>query len=801
MEARIVAEEAQVIGPWSSRAQVNLAYRFCFPKGPNFCDVCDGEEIKTSLCAGCKTRRYCTRACQVTDWKAGGHKLVCKRICAERAEHAVPRRGRRVCVVGLTSKGGKPFNGLLGRIKSEPTDALDASGSKRFGIAIDNVPGIKKLLAANLEVQAETEADRDDLDIEQRSPRWAAAAKGANAMAKKAGFASSAKWAAARFREGAGARAVELYIRRGAVHGVARKQAVRRWLYNCTLRRAVRAGSGHGVGSALERAFAVKHVVRNMLSYVRIPQTEAWLMTKSRAIESTQYCGLFVKQAGTFQGRPFYANTEVETMFLCSVKGRWCVTTSAEMESVKKGKRRHAMEIKCAAQCRDPSPTPGGGRQTWISLRARHVDPTIKCVRPEPEHVDTICAKGENDRQQLLALDAVHVSGHRGDFADLMGLYICLPEMPRVGGSKVYTCTHNSDVHLYCSVELNWYISSTARMRAGKATGYIYSHSTFNLLKNGDGWLTISNTSTVWRPDKHIRVREATEVSGWVVFSCTRARPRSHETRNTPSSSLTRTRALLISQAEREHAVARAAELASVAEATRAVVLIAKDMSESGGFNDLSGKEMFGGVYVRSEEMEQQRVRIGGGTVRERGCVYEKVEVRPVVDKTVSLAKLCMMDESKGCSSVQALEETLADPALMAMFPGKAEVMQHVVDMARGRKPPVAAGDGRTFLYRSEFGNGWMVSDTGDMMAPMGKGNNGEGFLTPATKFTAETGMGLAGTIWEGGNPGITCETFETAEEAHAFWERLAPYRVHSAQAQWDDLPLEITKGVAFPPS
>jgi hypothetical protein len=29
-------------------------------------------------CGGCKTTRYCSRACQKTDWKAGQHKQVCK---------------------------------------------------------------------------------------------------------------------------------------------------------------------------------------------------------------------------------------------------------------------------------------------------------------------------------------------------------------------------------------------------------------------------------------------------------------------------------------------------------------------------------------------------------------------------------------------------------------------------------------------------------------------------------------------------------------------------------------------------
>lgn len=38
---------------------------------------------KGTVCAGCKSARYCGRACQVAHWRAvGGHKAVCRRIQA-----------------------------------------------------------------------------------------------------------------------------------------------------------------------------------------------------------------------------------------------------------------------------------------------------------------------------------------------------------------------------------------------------------------------------------------------------------------------------------------------------------------------------------------------------------------------------------------------------------------------------------------------------------------------------------------------------------------------------------------------
>ena len=41
------------------------------------------HQVETlSVCAGCQRARYCSRACQLADWKRGGHKALCKEIQA-----------------------------------------------------------------------------------------------------------------------------------------------------------------------------------------------------------------------------------------------------------------------------------------------------------------------------------------------------------------------------------------------------------------------------------------------------------------------------------------------------------------------------------------------------------------------------------------------------------------------------------------------------------------------------------------------------------------------------------------------
>ena len=43
-----------------------------------------GDGIKTSVCSGCMTTRYCSDACQRDDWKE--HKLVCATLGAVREQ-------------------------------------------------------------------------------------------------------------------------------------------------------------------------------------------------------------------------------------------------------------------------------------------------------------------------------------------------------------------------------------------------------------------------------------------------------------------------------------------------------------------------------------------------------------------------------------------------------------------------------------------------------------------------------------------------------------------------------------------
>ena len=111
------------------------------------------------------------------------------------------------------------------------------------------------------------------------------------------------------------------------------------------------------------------------------------------------------------------------------------------------------------------------------------------------------------------------------------------------------------------------------------------------------------------------------------------------------------------------------------------------------------------------------------------------------------------------------------------MFPPETRRnMKNLVDIARGRKSEPDKGDGRTFLYRSERGNGWMCSDTSDMMLPVGKGNPEEGYLQTYSTFTSEVGMKINRFLWQEG--GIGCKAFETVEEAQTFWELQPPYTV-----------------------
>jgi TPR repeat protein len=49
--------------------------------GPKPCCVCDASGGKH--CTKCKSRHYCSRACQLVDWNERGHKAQCKRLAAQ----------------------------------------------------------------------------------------------------------------------------------------------------------------------------------------------------------------------------------------------------------------------------------------------------------------------------------------------------------------------------------------------------------------------------------------------------------------------------------------------------------------------------------------------------------------------------------------------------------------------------------------------------------------------------------------------------------------------------------------------
>ncbi|KAG2500141.1 hypothetical protein HYH03_001723 [Edaphochlamys debaryana] len=51
------------------------------------CDGCHLRFLHYLRCGGCRQRRYCSRACQVADWR-GGHKEACKQMAEEAAAAA-----------------------------------------------------------------------------------------------------------------------------------------------------------------------------------------------------------------------------------------------------------------------------------------------------------------------------------------------------------------------------------------------------------------------------------------------------------------------------------------------------------------------------------------------------------------------------------------------------------------------------------------------------------------------------------------------------------------------------------------
>lgn len=56
---------------------------------PNFkqpkCDHCGEAALHLRACSACKSVRFCSKACQVANWKQGGHKAECATLAAARA--------------------------------------------------------------------------------------------------------------------------------------------------------------------------------------------------------------------------------------------------------------------------------------------------------------------------------------------------------------------------------------------------------------------------------------------------------------------------------------------------------------------------------------------------------------------------------------------------------------------------------------------------------------------------------------------------------------------------------------------
>ncbi|KAG2500120.1 hypothetical protein HYH03_001702 [Edaphochlamys debaryana] len=68
-----------------SRTQLQQAAAVAAAATERGCDGCGRCFTKYFNCGGCRQRRYCSRACQVADWR-GGHKAACKQMAEEAAE-------------------------------------------------------------------------------------------------------------------------------------------------------------------------------------------------------------------------------------------------------------------------------------------------------------------------------------------------------------------------------------------------------------------------------------------------------------------------------------------------------------------------------------------------------------------------------------------------------------------------------------------------------------------------------------------------------------------------------------------
>ncbi|GFH47832.1 predicted protein [Chaetoceros tenuissimus] len=87
---------------------------------------CKGKQGKTLICAGCKCAVYCSRQCQVQDWREGKHKECCEKIGLEWSLHEARKRR-----VGKALRKGRIFtkpiivNGIERECFLRPSEKLD----------------------------------------------------------------------------------------------------------------------------------------------------------------------------------------------------------------------------------------------------------------------------------------------------------------------------------------------------------------------------------------------------------------------------------------------------------------------------------------------------------------------------------------------------------------------------------------------------------------------------------------------------------------------------------------------------
>ncbi|KAG2500089.1 hypothetical protein HYH03_001675 [Edaphochlamys debaryana] len=79
-------------------------------KNERRCDGCKETFGKVLVCGGCRQRRFCSRACQVADWR-GGHKEACKQL-AEEAAKAKAEAGAAPAPPAQGSPSGTPHGAV-----------------------------------------------------------------------------------------------------------------------------------------------------------------------------------------------------------------------------------------------------------------------------------------------------------------------------------------------------------------------------------------------------------------------------------------------------------------------------------------------------------------------------------------------------------------------------------------------------------------------------------------------------------------------------------------------------------------